>query len=437
MAQLAIKGGDPVRSKDDLFPAYNTIGEEEKAAALRVLDSGVLSGFLGQWKPEFYGGPEVQAFEKAWAEKFGVKHAIAMNSASNALIAAIGAIGIEPGDEVIVTPFSMCISATAPLFYGAVPIFADIEPEYFCLDPRSIEASITLRTKAILVVDIFGGSHDCDAINAIAKKHGLKVIADSAQCPGATYKGKYVGTLSDIGIYSLNVHKNIQTGEGTVVVTNDDDLAQRLQLIRNHAEAVVNGGLHLDDISNLVGYNSRMTEICAAIGHEQLKKIDVLNVTRRKNVAYLSARCQDMLGFRPSPERPDTMSVFHNMGFLYDESVVGVPRDLFVDAIKAELPPTRLREFSGPLIYGKYINIHRYPLFQKKIAFGSKGYPFVSPLYDGTPNYQIGICPVAERLYDTGFIGTEMMRPGMEKKDLDDVLEAFHKVYKGREQLRQ
>lgn len=434
MAQLAINGGEPVRAKDDLFPGYNPIGEEEKAAVTRVLDSGILSGFLGQWTPEFYGGPEVQALEKEWAEKFGVKHAITMNSAGNALIAAIGAIGIEPGDEVIVSTFSMCISATAPLFYGAVPVFADIEPEYFCLDPQSIEARITPRTKAILVVDIFGGSHDTDAINAIAKKHGLKVIADSAQCPGAKYKGKYVGTLSDIGVYSLNVHKNIHTGEGAVVVTNDDDLALRLQLIRNHAEAVA-VKLKPENLSNLVGYNSRLTEIGAAIGREQLKKMDALNVARRTNVSYLKERSLDMPGFVPAPERPDTESTYHHLPYLYDESVVGVPRDRFVEAIQAELPATRMREFSGPLIYGRYINIHRYPLFQEQIAFGSKGYPFKSPLYKGTANYAVGICPVAERLYDTGYIGTEMMRPGMEKKDLDDVLKAFHKVYEGRAQL--
>lgn len=435
MATLAINGGTPVRDKQDLFPAFNEIGKEEKAAAMRVLDSGLLSGFLGQWKDEFYGGPEVRALEKAWAEKFRVKHAVTMNSASNALIAAIGAVGIEPGDEVIVSPFSMCISATAPLFYGAVPVFADIEPEYFCLDPKSIEERITPRTKAILVVDIFGGAHDADAINAIAQKHGLKVIADSAQCPGALYKDHLVGTLSDIGVYSLNVHKNIHTGEGAVAVTNDDRLARRLQLIRNHAEAVVAGGIGETDLTNLVGYNSRLNELEAAIGQEQLKKMDALNAIRRTNVEYLAKKCQDMPGFRPAPERPGTRSAFHHMPFLYDEQTVGVPRDRFVEAIQAELPATRMREFSGPLIYGKYSNIHRYPLFQQQIAFGSKGYPFTSPHYTGKANYAVGICPVAEQLYESGYIGTEMMRPGMEQKDLDDVLEAFHKVYRHRAEL--
>jgi dTDP-4-amino-4,6-dideoxygalactose transaminase len=183
MSKLAVNGGTPVRAKNRPFPAYKPIGEEEKQAAIRVIESGALSKFIGSYGEQFLGGVEIQSFEKEWCKKFGVKHAITMNSATSGLIAAMGAIGIEPGDEVIVTPYSMCISATAPLFYGAVPVFADVEPEYFCLDPKSVEKAITPRTKAIIVVDLFGGAHDVDAINAIAKKHGLKVIADSAGPP--------------------------------------------------------------------------------------------------------------------------------------------------------------------------------------------------------------------------------------------------------------
>ena len=282
MEKLAIHGGIPVRASDRLFPAYNSIGAEEKDAALRVLDSGVLSKYLGCWDPDFYGGPEVQAFESEWAKKFGAKYGIAMNSATSGLIAAVGALGIEPGDEIIVSPYSMVISATAPLFYGAIPVFTDIEPEYFCLDPKSVEEKITSRTKAIIVVDIFGQPYDADAINAIAKKHGIAVIEDAAQAPGAYYKGRAAGALADIGVYSLNYHKHIHAGEGTVVVTNDPALAERLQLIRNHAEAVVEEK-GVSDLTNMVGYNFRLTEVQAAIGREQLKKLDGLDGTRQEN----------------------------------------------------------------------------------------------------------------------------------------------------------
>ncbi|MDO8482064.1 MAG: DegT/DnrJ/EryC1/StrS family aminotransferase [bacterium] len=435
MPKLAVKGGTPVREKNRLFPAYNPIGKEEKEAVLRVMDSGALSKYIGAWGPQFYGGPEVVSFEKEWAAKFGVKHAVAMNSATSGLIAALGALGIEPGDEVIVGPYSMCISATAPLFYGAVPVFADVEGEFFCLDPKSVEACVTPRTKAIIVVDLFGQSHDVDAINSIAKKHGIKVIADAAQAPSAMYRAGFAGTLSDIGIFSLNFHKHIHTGEGCLAVTNDEALAERLQLIRNHAEAVVEDK-GVSNITNMVGYNFRLTEIQAAIGRAQLKKLDRLVEERAKNCAYISERCQDMSGFRPAKVRPMAKHVYYMQAFLYDENIVGIPRTLFFDAIKAELAPSKLQEEEGVLMGAGYVKpIYLMPLFQKQIAFGSKGFPFRSEFYKGTPRYEKGICPTVERLNEKELITNDMMRPGMAEKDLDDVIEAFHKVYNNRNEL--
>ena len=435
MANLAIKGGKPVRDPADLFPAYNPIGKEEEDAAVRVVRSGALSKYIGEWDPAFYGGPEVQAFEKEWAAKFGVKHAVAMNSATSALIAAVGAIGIEPGDEVIVSPYSMVISATAVLFYGGVPVFADIEPEYLCLDPQSVEAAVTSRTKAILVVDLLGQPHDADAINAIAKKHNLKVITDCAQSPSAEYKGKTAGTLSDIGVYSLNFHKHIHTGEGGFAVTNDDDLADRLQLIRNHAEAVVEPK-GTQNIVNMIGQNYRLTEILAAIGREQLKKLDGLVAERLKNIAYINERFTDMPGLRPNKVRPETKHVYYMQPFLYDETQTGVSREAFFDAVKAELAPSKLQEEEGILMGQGYVKpIYLMPVFQKQIAFGSKGFPFKSEYYKGQVRYEKGMCPVVERLHEKELITSDLMRPGMTTKDLDDVIEAFHKVYRFREEL--
>ncbi len=435
MSELAIKGGTPVRNKDDHFPAYTPIGEEEKLAAVRVIEEGGLSRFIGSWCPQFFGGPEVQGFEKEWAKKFGVKHAVSMNSATSGLIAALGALGIEPGDEVIVSPYSMCISATAPLFYGAVPVFADIEAEYLCLDPKSVEAKITPRTKAIIVVDILGGVHDIDAINAIAKKHGVKVIADTSQAPGALYKGKFAGTLSDIGVFSLNFHKHIHTGEGTLVVTNDDELALRLQLIRNHAEAAAEGS-GVASIVNLVGYNFRLTELQAAIGREQLKKFDKLVAERQKNCEYIASRCQDMPGVRPTKVRPDTTSVYYQQSFFFDEALVGISRKSFIAAVEAELAPTAGQEEEGTLIYGTCVPpLYWMPIFQKQIAFGSKGFPFKSEFYKGEAHYEKGLCPVAEENHEKRFFSHDMMRPGMTEKDLDDVVTTLHKVYEHRKEL--
>src|SRR5574344_900107 len=162
MGILAINGGKKVRT--ELFPAYRVIGKEEEDAVVKVLRSGILSKYLGCWADDFYGGPQVQALEKEWAEYFGVKHAITVNSATSAIYCAVGAIGTAPGDEIIVSPYTMCASATAPIIYNAVPVFADIEYDYYCLDPDDIERKITDKTKAIIVVDILGQPYDVERL---------------------------------------------------------------------------------------------------------------------------------------------------------------------------------------------------------------------------------------------------------------------------------
>jgi len=430
---LAINGGAPVRTK--LFPAYRVINEAEKKAVDRVLDSGILSRYLGTWGPDFYGGPEVQAFEKEWAVYFGVKEAVAVNSCTSGLICAIGAAGIGPGDEVIVSPYTMSASATAPLWYGAVPVFADIEEEYFCLDPKLVEEKITKRTKAIIVVDIFGQPYDAATINAIAQKHKLIVIEDCAQAPGAKYQDKFAGTLGDIGVYSLNYHKHIHAGEGGVIVTNDSVLAERLRLIRNHAESIVEGKA-VADLTNMVGFNFRLSEIAAAIGRVQLGKLKSLIDSRITNAEYL-AKNINLPGLHFTKVRPDGTHVYYQQAILYDEKVVGVGRDRFTAALKAELPATELREAEGPLLSVGYVKpLYLLPLFQNQIAIGKDGYPFKSSHYHGQVNYVKGLCPVAERMHDQELILHEFMRPSMSREDLDDVINAFNKVYQYREELK-
>jgi perosamine synthetase len=229
MAKLAINGGEPIRTKP--FPIYHSIGESEKRAAMEVLDGKVLSAFLGTWSDNFYGGPRVREFEKYWADYFEVKHAVSVNSATSGLYSAVGAVGISPGDEVIVAPYTMIASATGALVYGGIPVFADIDPDIFCITPDSIRDRITPYTKAIIVVDLFGHPADMDEIMEIAEEHSLKVIEDAAQAPGASYKGRKAGTLAHVGVFSLNYHKTIHSGEGGVVVTDDDEIAERVRTL--------------------------------------------------------------------------------------------------------------------------------------------------------------------------------------------------------------
>lgn len=434
MKKLAINGGEKLRK--ELFPAYKYIDQSEIDAVTKVLSSGILSKFIGGWHEDFLGGNEVRSLEQEWADKFSVKHAIAVNSATSGLIAAMGAIGISPGDEVIVSPYSMAISATAPMFYGAVPIFADVEEDYFCIDVKSIEERITDKTKAIIAVDIFGHPYNYREINKLAAKHGLKVIEDASQAPGATFDGKFAGTLGDIGVFSLNYHKHIHSGEGGIIVTNDDELSKRLKLIRNHAESVVEG-MGYNNLVNMLGFNFRMTEVEAAIARTQLYKLDDLIDSRISNIEYISDQLEEIEYIQPAKVRDGVKSVFYKHVLIFNPEKAGVSRNRFFDAVKAELMPIELRETEGINISTGYVKpLYLLPMFQQKIAIGNKGYPFVSPYYNKEISYNEGLCPVCEKLHYKTLVSHEYMRPPMTQKDLDDFINAIKKVARNIEELK-
>lgn len=340
------------------------------------MDSGVLSGFVAEPGDAFYGGPEVRALEREWCERFEVKHAVSMNSATSCLFAAVRALGIGPGDEVIVSPWTMSASVSCVVAVGAVPVFADIEPDTFGLDPDSVVERITSRTKAIIVVDLFG----CPAQMVGLDLVGIPIIEDAAQAPGASYYGFHAGTCGTIGVYSLNCHKTIQCGEGGIAVTDDDELACQLRLLRNHGEAVG---------ASMIGQNYRMTELQAAIARVQLERLDELTRPRVRNAWRLNDALEGIDGVEP----PITPSGYRHVFYLYAVRVRDAWR--FAKMLRAEGVPA-----------SQYVE----PLYRLSA--------FVAYPAD---------CPVVEQAYGEVVVHP-LVHARMTDADLQDVIDAFRKV---------
>ena len=320
----------------------------------------------------------------------------------------------------------MCATATAILHWNAIPVFADIDPVSFCIDPKSIEKNISPYTKAILAVDICGHSADMDEINKIAEKHKLKVICDTAQAPGSYYKGKKSGTMANIGGYSLNYHKHIHTGEGGVIVTDDDILAEKMRLIRNHAEAVVEAKGETD-LANMLGYNFRLGEIECAIGVEQLKKLEGI-ISRRQEIAEtLNNSLSKLEGIQVPLAQKDCTHSYYVYPFVLDVDKLGVSRSRIKEALDAE-------GIQG-LAEG-YANLHLLPMYQKKVAYGSRGFPWKSEICKRDVSYDKGICPVAEELHDKTFLSFLLCLFDLSNEDLKQVIKAFEKVWSQMDKLR-
>jgi dTDP-4-amino-4,6-dideoxygalactose transaminase len=268
-------------------------------------------------------------------------------------------------------------------------------------------------------VDIFGHSADIDALMKIAQKHNLKVITDTAQAPGTYYKGKFTGTLAHVGGYSLNYHKHIHTGEGGILVTNDDDIAERLRLIRNHAEAVV-GEQGVTDLRNMVGHNFRLGEIECAIGIEQLKKLKGFVLGRQSVAHRLTQRLSGLPGLRTPIVKPDCTHAYYMYPMVLDIEQLCVSRDRIFEALEAE-------GISG-LATG-YANLHLLPMYQQKIAYGSKGFPWTSDICHREVSYKKGICPVAERLHEFTYLGFSMCMHELTEEDVDLIGRTFRKVW--------
>ncbi len=421
---LALLGGTPVNDRPQ--PRYNTIGDAEKAAVMAVLDSGELSGFVaapGDW---FFGGQRVRALEEAFRSHFGVKHAVAVNSATSGLHAALMAMDLGPGDEVIVSPYTMHASATMIVMCGAVPIFADIEDETFCIDPGAVEALITPRTRGVVAVNIFGHPAALDPLRAICDRHGLFLLEDNAQAPDATYFGRKTATIGDAGVFSFNRHKTMQCGEGGVIITNDDRIARKAALFRNHGETVVEAWGETD-LVNTLGVNYRMGEMEAAVAGVQFARLPELNAKRIALCDRLTANLASVPGITAPKVADGCSHVYYFYVMKYDERATGIPRDLFAKAFQAEGFPIRA---------GYLKPLYLEPMYQKKVGIGRHGFPWTANPSNAEISYARGICPTVERLQDSEILLTAYMHPPLTVDDMDRYAEAMRKVIANADALR-
>ncbi len=406
LLKLAILGGSPVRAKP--FPAWPVFGAEEEERLLGVLRSG------NWWRP---GGTEVDAFEQAFASYCGCRHAIAVTSGTVALRIALWASGIRAGDEVIIPPYTFLATATSVLECNATPVFVDIQPHTLNMNPELLEAAITDRTKAIVPVHLGGCAADMDAIRNIAERHNLIVMEDAAHAHGGQYKRKRLGSIGHLGCFSLQASKNLNCGEGGVIVTSDDALAEECRAIHNCGRT--SSGNWFD--RNLLSGNYRMTEFQGAILNAQMTRLDEQIERRERNADRLTKRLDGLPGIVPQNRTSDeTRKAYHLYSFLYDDAVYGVPRSVYIQALRAE---------GIPASEGYTVPLYRQPLFTQR-GFG----PYTAA---SSYDYSSVNCPVCDDVCAShGAWLLHYLLLG-DDGDSDDIASAFEKLYENRNALRE
>lgn len=313
-------------------------------------------------------GPYIESFEREYAIYLGVKHAIAVNTGTAALHIALLSIGVGPGDEVIVPAFTMAASWMAVMYCGAKPIFVDVDPEIYTIDPNKIEALITKKTKAIMPVHIYGHPAQMDPVMEIAKKHSLFVIEDAAEAHGATYRGKLVGTIGDINAFSFYANKIITTGEGGMVTTNNDELAQKARSLRDLAHSQSKRFVHEE-----LGYNYRLTSLQAALGSGQLKHIDTFLQTKKHMADLYYSRLKNVAGITLPITKDWATHVYWMYAILIDEQKFGMNKDLFRAKLLEHGVDTRdffYAPSSQPVLTKAGLAKTTYPITQKLASTG-------------------------------------------------------------------
>jgi len=421
MSSLAIFGGTPERSKP--FPSWPVFDDSEEKALLEVLRSGnwwrYSHGQAVEATAPEAGQPssKVAEFQAAFAHFQGAKYGIACANGSAALEVALKALGVGPGDEVIVPPYTFIATATAPLAVNAVPIFADIDYDTFNLAPERVEEAVTPRTKAIIPVHFAGQAADMEAFLDIAQRHNLVVLEDAAHAHGAAWKGRGLGSIGQAGTFSFQASKNLTAGEGGLIITNNRDLAEL-------CESYIWGGRKIGRPwyeHHRLGWNYRMTEFQGAILSQQLKRLAGQNARREENASDLDARLSTLPGIRPLRVQPFATGHSHHLYiFRFDEAEFGVSRADFLAALQAEGIPC-LAGYAHPL--------YKNPMFLRQ-DFYPRGCPVTCGHYGRAIDYASfeALCPNAERACrEAVWLEHRLLLAGRE--DMDNIVRAIEKIH--------
>ncbi len=414
--KLAIDGGRPVLTRKD-FRNWPIIGADERRLVNEVLDKGVVAGGTA---------PQVKALEKEWAAYTGSKYCLTTCSGTAALHMALAAVGVGPGDEVITSAFTFLASASCAIHQNAIPVFVDIDPRTYCMDPAKLEAAITPRTKAIIPVHIQGCPADMDPILAVARKHRLAVVEDACQAHGALYKGKKVGTLGDIGTFSLNNFKNLCGGEGGLYITDNEAYLEKGVLIRCFGDEVDEVSKRRVYNASILGYMYRNQELPAALTRAQLLHLDEYNRVRIENANALTRELAKIPGVVPPHCPPGCTHVYFMYNVRFDPTKAGVdaePRRFRVAVEKAL--------YAEGMLIGQWqtMPVPAQDLFQSKLGYGGTGYPWTINEAKGVRyNYDPAQFPEAQKLCDSYTIVHGIHAPNG-KELTEKMVAAFRKVF--------
>ena len=387
---LAIDGGIAVRERS-LPYGHQSIDQSDIDALIRVLRSDWLTT-----------GPTVQAFEDAVAAFVGAQHAVVVSNGTAALHAATYALGIGAGDEVIVPAMTFAASANAAIYQGGTPVFVDVEPETLEIDPAQVEAKITPRTKAIVSVDYAGQPCNYDDLDLIARRHGVRLIADACHALGATYKGRKVGTLAHLNTFSFHPVKPITTGEGGLITTDDEEYADKMRAFRNHGittdhrQRAEQGSWFYEMVD--LGYNYRLSDIQCALGLNQVRRLADWTIRRQEIARRYDEAFANVPAVEPLARRADASHAYHLYVIQLNLDQLKVDRSAVFAALRAE---------------GIGANVHYIPVYL---------HPYYRQHFGTGP----GLCPVAEAAYQRSL--SLPIFPAMTDDDVDDTITAVTKV---------